>query len=221
MASPHPSTAPVVPLEVDRISEDRITIVESDPDLSDHDGLDEPVSREVFPYVTIKLTWLDHLRGLLCFGSTHQVKVALEQASHTEVSHPFLNVEDIVDEKCSGRPGRRFIALDTSNIRSVKGNDQRSRPVPKQARCMLDTGNLTGTGNAVSQSFVEEVLGFSRADYAGNEEGRRLTTASGRYIVTIGTTSLTWYARDRKRLFRGMRFLVSADEMCGIVIGMH
>ena len=98
MASPHPSTAPVVPLEADRISEDRITIVESDPDLSDHDGPDEPVSREVVPYVNIKLTWLDHLRGLFCFGTTHQIKVAFEQPSHTEVSHPFLNLEDATDK---------------------------------------------------------------------------------------------------------------------------
>lgn len=86
--------APIVPVEGDRISEDRVTIVESELDLASDDAQDEPVSHEVVPYVTIKLTWLDHLRGLFCFGTTHRIKVSVEQPSFTEVSHPFLNCED-------------------------------------------------------------------------------------------------------------------------------
>jgi hypothetical protein len=97
--------------------------------------------------------------------------------------------------------------------------DTEKHQVPKEAKCTIDTGNMQG--NIVSRAFVENVLEFSEANFSelttAEKEGG--TSATGHTLIPDGAIYLTWYHKKSTRVFRNMRFLVSSNQHCDLIIG--
>ena len=97
--------------------------------------------------------------------------------------------------------------------------DESRHFIPKEAKCTIDTGNLQG--NIVSKTFATEVLGFPEPSFqplTKLEENGGIGVTGHRLIVE-GAISLTWYHTNSTRIFRDMRFLVSDNTICDLVIG--
>lgn len=76
-------------------------------------------------------------------------------------------------------------------------------------------------GNLVSRAFVVDVLGYSESSFhkltkVEKEGGAGIT---GHKLIPAGAVYLTWYHNTSTRVFRDMRFLVSENPMCDLVIG--
>lgn len=97
--------------------------------------------------------------------------------------------------------------------------DSDRHQVPKEAKCTIDTGNMQG--NIVSRAFVEDVLGFSAANFREltSEEKKGGTSVTGHTLIPEGAVYLTWYHKKSTRVFRNMRFLISPNPHCDLIIG--
>jgi hypothetical protein len=70
-------------------------------------------------------------------------------------------------------------------------------------------------GNFVSRDFVLKTLGYSETNF------RELTEKEkrGHEMTPVGAIQLTWYHRNSTKVYRNMRFLVSADTPFDLIIG--
>jgi hypothetical protein len=93
--------------------------------------------------------------------------------------------------------------------------------VPKEAKCTIDTGNQQG--NIVSREFVLNVLQFPEANFRSltEKEKRGGTGYTGHTMVPEHAIYLTWYHKKSTRVFRDMRFLISPNQHCDLIIGAH
>ncbi|KAF7948460.1 uncharacterized protein EAE97_003871 [Botrytis byssoidea] len=107
--------------------------------------------------------------------------------------------------------------LSVSVLSTRKDSDK--KPVPKHAKCTIDTGNMQG--NIVSREFVQKVLEYSEANFvpltADEREGGFGIT--GDKLVPEGAIYLTWYHSKSTRVFHSMRFLISPHSQCDLIIG--
>ncbi|TGO81822.1 hypothetical protein BPOR_1004g00030 [Botrytis porri] len=97
--------------------------------------------------------------------------------------------------------------------------DSNKQPVPKHAKCTIDTGNMQG--NIVSREFVENVLEYSEANFVRltAEEREGGFGITGDKLVPEGAIYLTWYHSKSTRVFHKMRFLISPYSHCDLIIG--
>ncbi|ATZ54156.1 hypothetical protein BCIN_10g01760 [Botrytis cinerea B05.10] len=97
--------------------------------------------------------------------------------------------------------------------------DSNKQPVPKNAKCTIDTGNMQG--NIVSRDFVENVLEYSEANFVRltAEEMEGGFGITGDKLVPEGAIYLTWYHSKSTRVFHSMRFLISPHSQCDLIIG--
>ncbi|KAF7881051.1 uncharacterized protein EAF02_006942 [Botrytis sinoallii] len=97
--------------------------------------------------------------------------------------------------------------------------DSDKQPVPKRAKCTIDTGNMQG--NIVSRDFVENVLEYSEANFVRltAEEREGGFGITGDKLVPEGAIYLTWYHSKSTRVFHRMRFLISPYSQCDLIIG--
>jgi hypothetical protein len=99
--------------------------------------------------------------------------------------------------------------------------DTDKHDVPKEAKCTIDTGNQQG--NIVSREFVLNVLQFPESHFKPltEKEKRGGTGYTGHTMVPEHAIYLTWYHKKSTRVFRNMRFLISPNEHCDLIIGVH
>lgn len=99
--------------------------------------------------------------------------------------------------------------------------DEHRHLIAEQAKCTIDTGNLQG--NIVSRAFLVDILGYSEANFhkLTKEEEDGGIGITGHKLVPEGAVYLTWYHSNSTRVFRNMRFLISENPMCDLVIGAH
>jgi len=93
--------------------------------------------------------------------------------------------------------------------------------MPKEAKCTIDTGNQQG--NIVSRDFVLNVLQFPESHFKPltEKEKRGGTGYTGHTMVPENAIYLTWYHKKSTRVFRNMRFLISPNQHCDLIIGVH
>ncbi|QSZ35154.1 hypothetical protein DSL72_008021 [Monilinia vaccinii-corymbosi] len=93
------------------------------------------------------------------------------------------------------------------------------QPVPKRAKCTIDTGNMQG--NIVSREFVEKVLEYSESNFLPltPEEKEGGFGVTGHELIPEGAICLTWYHNKSTRVFHNMRFLISPHPQCDLIIG--
>lgn len=91
--------------------------------------------------------------------------------------------------------------------------------VAMEAKCTIDTGNMQG--NIVSRKFVEEVLEYPESAICAltKEEEAGATGITGHQLIPQGAIYLTWYHKKSTRVFRNMRFLISPNQHCDLIIG--
>lgn len=91
--------------------------------------------------------------------------------------------------------------------------------IPKEAKCIIDTGNLQG--NIVSKAFLADVLGRSDTEFLDLtvEEKTGATGITGHRLIPEGAICLTWYYHNSTRVFRDMRFLISECPMYDLIVG--
>jgi hypothetical protein len=99
--------------------------------------------------------------------------------------------------------------------------DTDKHDVPKEAKCTIDTGNQQG--NIVSREFVLNVLQFPESNFKPltEKEKRGGTGYTGHTMVPEHAIYLTWYHKKSTRVFRNMRFLISPNEHCDLIIGVQ
>jgi hypothetical protein len=97
--------------------------------------------------------------------------------------------------------------------------DTDKHPITKIAKCTIDTGNMQG--NIVSRQFLEQVLEFPASSFIKltEEEESGATGITGDSHIPQGAAYLTWYHKKSTRVFRDMRFLISSNEHCDLIIG--
>jgi hypothetical protein len=85
--------------------------------------------------------------------------------------------------------------------------------------CTIDTGNMQG--NIVSRKFVEDVLQYSESNFCEltTDEKKGGTGITGHTLIPDGAIYLTWYHQKSTRVFRNMRFLISPNPRCDLIIG--
>lgn len=88
----------------------------------------------------------------------------------------------------------------------------------QEARCTFDTGCLQG--NIISKEFALK-LGYTEADFKPLKSRERNggTSATGHAHMPEGALYITWYHNSSPRLYGGMRFLVSSETQCQLIIG--
>ena len=76
-------------------------------------------------------------------------------------------------------------------------------------------------GNIVSRKFVEDVLQYSESNFSEltKDEKNGGTGITGHTLIPDGAIYLTWYHKKSTRVFRNMRFLISPNDHCDLVIG--
>ena len=86
------------------------------------------------------------------------------------------------------------------------------------AKCLIDTGNMQG--NLISRDFALK-LGYTDSKFRPLKEFELNggTSSTGHTLIPKGALHLTWYHNSSPRTFRDMRFLVSDDLHCDLVIG--
>jgi len=90
--------------------------------------------------------------------------------------------------------------------------------VHQKARCTFDTGNLQG--NIISKEFALK-LGYTESDFEPLRPKERNggTSATGHMHMPEGALHITWYHNSSPRLYDGMRFLVSSETQCELIVG--
>jgi len=103
-------------------------------------------------------------------------------------------------------------------VLSTRKNTDKNH-VPAEAMCTIDTGNMQG--NIVSRKFVEDVLQYSESNFSEltKEEKKGGTGITGHTLIPDGAIYLTWYHKKSTRVFRNMRFLISPNQHCDLIIG--
>jgi len=76
-------------------------------------------------------------------------------------------------------------------------------------------------GNIVSRDFVETVLEYSPSHFSQltEEEKEGGSGITGHKLIPTGAIYLTWYHKKSTRVFRNMRFLISPNQHCDLIIG--
>jgi hypothetical protein len=93
-----------------------------------------------------------------------------------------------------------------------------NRSTKYDAKCLIDTGNMQG--NLVSRDFALK-LGYMESKFRPLKDFEKNggTSSTGHTLIPLGALHLTWYHSSNPRTFRDMRFLVSEDPNCDLVIG--
>jgi hypothetical protein len=99
--------------------------------------------------------------------------------------------------------------------------DTDKHPVVKEAKCTIDTGNHQG--NIVSRDFVLNVLQFPEANFRqlSEREKKGAIGITGSRFIPEAAIYLTWYHKKSTRVFRDMRFLITPDQHCDLIIGAY
>jgi len=76
-------------------------------------------------------------------------------------------------------------------------------------------------GNIVSRDFVETALEYSPSHFSvlTDEEKEGGSGITGHKLIPDGAIYLTWYHKRSTRVFRNMRFLISPNQHCDLIIG--
>jgi len=190
----------------ERSSRSRITLVETDPDLASDHGQKIDDSYKVITIFPPKYSWLDHFLGVFCIDITKKKKPIMRE----EFVKPAVRDVPEVD---GGSPW----ILPVYVLSTRKNTDKNH--VPVEAMCTIDTGNMQG--NIVSRKFVEDVLQYSESNFSEltTDEKKGGTGITGHTLIPDGAIYLTWYHQKSTRVFRNMRFLISPNPRCDLVIG--
>ena len=91
--------------------------------------------------------------------------------------------------------------------------------IPKEAICIIDTGN--SQGNTVSKDFCLQTLKFTEADFkplttSEQKDGFAMNSSS---VTAVAAVELSWYRETGVKVFRDMRFLVLEETICDMTIG--
>jgi hypothetical protein len=99
--------------------------------------------------------------------------------------------------------------------------DTNRHQVTKDAKCTIDTGNHQG--NIVSRDFVVNVLEFPEANFKplNDKERKGAIGITGNRFVPEAAIYLTWYHSKSTRVFRDMRFLITPNPHCDLIIGAY
>lgn len=99
--------------------------------------------------------------------------------------------------------------------------DTNRHQVTKDAKCTIDTGNHQG--NIVSRDFVVNVLEFPEANFKplNAKEKQGAIGITGNRFVPEAAIYLTWYHSKSTRVFRDMRFLITPNPHCDLIIGAY
>jgi hypothetical protein len=91
--------------------------------------------------------------------------------------------------------------------------------IPKTAQCTVDTGNLQG--NTVSREFLLNTLKYPESAIEPLKDSEKFggVSSTGEILIPEGACHLTWYHNKSTQVFRGMRFLISPNPRCDLVIG--
>ncbi|KAE8449834.1 hypothetical protein EG329_007311 [Mollisiaceae sp. DMI_Dod_QoI] len=159
--------------------------------------------------VDYKLSFWDYVRGLNFFDKkARTVRVAVE----------------VTDDGDDTDSDEYEIERESPFIQNVfvlsNKKDWQGHYVPKQARCIIDSGNHQG--NIVSREFLVNQLNFPESAFRGKElrkfekEGASIT---GHTLTPDGAIHLDWYHAKSTQRYRNMRFLVSSNPQCELIIG--
>lgn len=153
----------------------------------------------------------DRLRGLFCIDvlKSQQPKMRKKHVQPMTFSKPENDLNP------SLWPSPWILPVNVVSNRQ----DADKRPIIKIAKCTLDTGNMQG--NIISREFVENVLELPASSFENlsKEEERGGTGITGASHIPQGVVHLTWYHKSSTRVFRDMRFLISATSHCDLIIG--
>jgi len=154
-------------------------------------------------YKPHKHTWADRLLGILCVKVPKEKKTIMHQRS---VQH--------MPESCATSSPWILPVYVLSNRQ-----DKDKHHIPVEAKCTIDTGNMQG--NIVSRKFVQEVLEYPESAFCPltKEEEVGATSITGHRLIPEGAVCLTWYHKKSTRVFHNMRFLISPNEHCDLIIG--
>lgn len=181
-----------------RSSKSQITIVGYDADLDIKLDTAYGTTSEAKAF-----TWPDHLLAVFC----------IRRRGRYLSTTPGRSSEPEEDEGHYHSPW----VLPVYVLSSQK--DESRHFIPKEAKCMIDTGNLQG--NIVSKAFVVDVLGYPKSSFQPltklEEAGG--TGVTGHKLIPQGAIHLTWYYSNSTRVFRDMRFLISEHPMYDLIIG--
>ncbi|KAI9646023.1 hypothetical protein NHQ30_005461 [Ciborinia camelliae] len=169
-----------------RSSRSRITIVEEDAQIAILPGLEDSDST-----IPPNYSCLDHLMAIIRIIFC----IPLPKRMKTRSSGPVKGVSSDMESSPWVLP---VLVLSTRR-------DTDKQPIPKRAKCTIDTGNMQG--NIVSREFVEKVLEYSESNFvpltAAEKEGGFGVT--GHKLVPEGAIYLTWYHSKSTRVFHNMR----------------
>ncbi|ESZ93178.1 hypothetical protein SBOR_6457 [Sclerotinia borealis F-4128] len=183
-----------------RSSLSRITLVDQDAQIATHSGLED--SDSIAPS---KYSCLDHLLAILHIIFCIPLSIKMKMRS----SGPIQGVPSDMESCPWVLP---VLVLSTRR-------DTDKQPVPKRAKCTLDTGNMQG--DIVSREFVEKILEYSELNFVPltEEEKEGGFGVTGHKLVPEGAIYLTWYHNKSTRVFHDMRFLISPHSQCDLIIG--
>ncbi|KAB8296958.1 hypothetical protein EYC80_002364 [Monilinia laxa] len=178
----------------------RITLVEDNAPIAKHTSLEDSDS-----IISSNYSCLDHLvaifRIMLCMPASKKMKI---------------RPTGIPKSPSSDMDGSPWV-LPVLVLSSRRDTDK--QPVPKRAKCTIDTGNMQG--NIVSREFVEKVLEYPESNFVPLtvEEKEGGFGVTGHKLVPEGAIYLTWYHSKSTRVFHKMRFLISPHSQCDLIIG--
>jgi hypothetical protein len=66
---------------------------------------------------------------------------------------------------------------------------------------------------------LEDVLGYSPSNFSELLYNEKKSEVGITGHTLIGAIHLTWYTKSSTRVFRDMRFLISPNAVCDLVIG--
>ena len=98
--------------------------------------------------------------------------------------------------------------------------DRHGRFIQKEAQCTIDTGNHHG--NIVSREFLLKELKFPESAFMGKQlskSEKEGISVTGHPLIPEGAINLDWYHAKSTQRYRGMRFLVSSNPRCDLIIG--
>ncbi|KAH8672830.1 hypothetical protein BGZ60DRAFT_285843 [Tricladium varicosporioides] len=148
-------------------------------------------------------SWADRLMDILCAMFSREKGIKLNQR--------------YVESMSESNDGSSLWILPVYVLSTHQDKDKHH--ISLEAKCTIDTGNMQG--NIVSRKFVEEVLGYPESAFCPltKEEEVGATGITGHQLIPECAVYLTWYHKKSTRIFRNMRFLVSPNEMCDLIIG--
>jgi len=168
--------------------------------------------------IPFKLSRFDCLKGLFLIGKMRRKVAATlpeRDADDTEVCifQSPSKTRTLTIQPWKGSPW----ILPVYALSNRKDKD--SHFERKEAQCTIDTGNEQG--NIASEDFVFNQLGYTMTDLSPltDLEQRGGVAASGDKVIPLGAIHLTWYHSRSARVFRDMRFLITSNPRCDLVIG--